>query len=138
MAFERLERCEAKVCAVRRIEGIITKGDRSSGQMTSRRTPYLNPKGGWNKSMDVKREISEDVYGIDPQRLHDMVKAILPELLSPVVEPHTHRYHVCRPDAIGMSGINFLPDHALAGRRCAVSIFKGTNGAPKSCYNVFR
>jgi hypothetical protein len=66
--------------------------------------------------MDVKREISEDVYGIDPQRLHDMAKAILPEPQSPMVERHTRRYHVCRPDATGMLGLWFLPNHALAGR----------------------
>jgi hypothetical protein len=47
--------------------------------MTSRRTPYLNPKGGRDKSMDVKREISEDVYGMVPQRLCDTAKAALPE-----------------------------------------------------------
>ena len=40
-----------------------------------------------------KREMSEDVYGLVLQRLRDMVKAGLPEPQSPVVEPHTHRYH---------------------------------------------
>jgi hypothetical protein len=29
--------------------------------------------------MDVKRELPEDVYGFDPQRLRDMAKAGLPE-----------------------------------------------------------
>ncbi len=29
--------------------------------------------------MDVKRELPEDVYSFDPQRLRDMVKAGLPE-----------------------------------------------------------
>jgi hypothetical protein len=33
-----------------------------------------------------KREIAEDVYGMVPQRLHDMVKAGLPEPQCPVVE----------------------------------------------------
>ena len=41
--------------------------------------------------MLVKREVSEDVYGTDPQHLSDMVKAGLLEPKSPVVEPHTRR-----------------------------------------------
>jgi|Tabmets5t2r1_1033131.scaffolds.fasta_scaffold05276_2 hypothetical protein len=39
--------------------------------------------------MDVKRGISEDVYGMAPQRLRDMAKAGLPEPQSPVVEAVT-------------------------------------------------
>jgi len=41
--------------------------------------------------MDVKRELSEDMYGLVPQRLRDMAKAGLPKAKSPVVEPHTRR-----------------------------------------------
>jgi len=37
--------------------------------------------------MDVKRGISEDVYGMVLQRLRDMAKAGLPEPQSPVVKP---------------------------------------------------
>ena len=54
--------------------------------MTLRRTPYLNLKGGWDKSMVIKRGISEDVYDIALQCLNDMVKAKLPKFQSPVVE----------------------------------------------------
>jgi hypothetical protein len=43
--------------------------------------------------MSEKRESLEGVYGAVPQDPRDMVKAILPESQSPVVEPHTHRYH---------------------------------------------
>ena len=39
---------------------------RSSGQMTPRRTANLNPKGGGDKSMTVKRGASEGVYGCGP------------------------------------------------------------------------
>ena len=41
--------------------------------------------------MAGKREMSEDVYGMVLQRLHDMVKAGLPESQCPVVELHTRR-----------------------------------------------
>jgi hypothetical protein len=43
--------------------------------MTPRRTTNLNPKGRGDKSMFVKREITEDVSGIVLQRLSDKVKA---------------------------------------------------------------
>jgi hypothetical protein len=59
--------------------------------MTLRRPPYLDPKGRGDKSMVGKREMSEDVYGMVPQRLCDMVKAELPEFQCPVVEPYTRR-----------------------------------------------
>ena len=50
-----------KVCAVSRTEGIATRGGRSSGLMTPRRTTDLDPKGRGDKSMLVKRETAEDV-----------------------------------------------------------------------------
>jgi hypothetical protein len=80
-----------------------------------------------------KREMSEDVYGMVLQRLHDTVRAALPEPQCPVVEPHTRREHVCIPDAIGKYGIGFLPCHALTDGRCVANAFKGMNGAPTSC-----
>ena len=79
-----------------------------------------------------KREMSEDVYGMVLQRLRDRVRAEWPESQCPVVELHTRREHVCTPDAIGMSGIKFLPDYALADGRCAASALKGMSGAPTS------
>jgi hypothetical protein len=47
--------------------------------MTPRRPPYLDPKGRGNNSMVGKRERSEDVYGLVPQRLRDTVRAGLPK-----------------------------------------------------------
>jgi hypothetical protein len=41
--------------------------------------------------MSVKRGTPEDVYGVAPQRLSDMVKAGLPEPQRPAVESHTLR-----------------------------------------------
>jgi len=38
---------------------------------------YLNLKRGGDKSMSLKREVSEIVYGMDSQRLYNMAKAIL-------------------------------------------------------------
>jgi hypothetical protein len=37
--------------------------------------------------MAGKRELPEDVYGYDPQRLRDTVKAALLEAQCPAVEP---------------------------------------------------
>jgi hypothetical protein len=50
-----------RLCAVSRTDGIATRGGRSSGLMTPRRTTYLDPKGRGDKSMLVKRETAEDV-----------------------------------------------------------------------------
>jgi len=43
--------------------------------------------------MSEKQGAWEGVYDVALQDPCDMVKAILPEPQSPVVEPHTHRYH---------------------------------------------
>jgi hypothetical protein len=44
--------------------------------------------------LSEKRESLEDAEGAVLQGPCDMAKAGLPELQSPVVEPHTHRYSV--------------------------------------------
>lgn len=44
--------------------------------------------------MSEKRESLEDAEGAVLQGPCDMAKAKLPELQSPVVETHTHRYSV--------------------------------------------
>jgi len=80
-----------KVCAVSRTDEIATRGGRSSGPMTPRRTPHLDPKGRGDKSMLVKRGAAEDVYAVVLQRLSDMAKTGLFEPQSPGVEPHTRR-----------------------------------------------
>ncbi len=78
-----------------RTERIATRGGRSSGQMTPRRTTHLDPKGRGDKSMGVKRGTTEDVHGVALQRLSNKAKAGLPEPQSPGVQPHTRRYHIC-------------------------------------------
>jgi hypothetical protein len=80
-----------QVCAVSRTDGIATRGGRSSGPMTPRRTTDLDPKGRGDKSMLVKRGTAEDVYAVVLQRLSDMAKTGLSESQSPGVEPHTRR-----------------------------------------------
>ena len=70
---------DMKVCAVVRTKGITTKGGRSLEQMTPRWTTNLNPKGGGDKSMYVKRGVLEDVYDMVLQHLSDKAKARLPE-----------------------------------------------------------
>ena len=85
------EPCEVRACAVSRTDGIATRGGRSSGTMTPRRTTDLDPKGRGDKSMLVKRGTVEDVYAAVLQRLSDMAKTGLSESQSPGVEPHTRR-----------------------------------------------
>src|SRR6266481_3122708 len=69
-----LEPDEGKLCAVSRTDGIATRGGRSSGSMTPRRTTDLDPKGRGDKSMLVKRGTAEDVYAVVLQRLSDTAK----------------------------------------------------------------
>ena len=72
----------SKECAVSRTERIATRGGRSSGYKTPRRTTNLDPKGKGDKSMSrllavgVKRGTAEDVYAVALQRLSDMAKAV--------------------------------------------------------------
>src|SRR5438128_5805838 len=63
-----------KACAVSRTDGIATRGGRSSGSMTPRRTTDLDPKGRGDKSMLVKRGTAEDVYAVVLRRLSDKAK----------------------------------------------------------------
>src|SRR5215471_6075038 len=86
-----LELGAARVCAVSRTDGIATRGGRSSGFMTPRRTTHLDPKGRGDKSMLVKQGTAEDVYAVVLQRLSDKAKTALFKPQSPGVEPHTRR-----------------------------------------------
>src|SRR6266446_4383131 len=92
-SFSR-EPCAVKACAVSRTEGIATRGGRSSGSMTPRRTTHLDPKGRGDKSMLGKRGTAEDVYAVVLQRLSDTAKTGLFESQSPGVEPHTRWQHI--------------------------------------------
>jgi hypothetical protein len=121
-----------------RTERIATTGGRSSRQLTPRRTTNLNPKGGGDNSMLVKRGVTEDVYGAALQRLSDRAKAGLPEPQCPGAEesrssvarlytdaPETHRFLLRRWDAL------------LAGR-WLVKPFKGMSAEPTSLSDVSR
>ncbi len=67
------------MCAMSRTDGIANTVGRSSRQMTSRRPTLPESERIGNKSMVGKRGTSEDVYGVALQRLHDRVRAGLPE-----------------------------------------------------------
>jgi RNA-directed DNA polymerase len=82
---------EPRGCAVSRTEGIATRGGRSSGQMTPRRTTDLDPKGRGNNSMCVKPRTSEDVWDVARRRLSNTAKAELPESQCPGAEAHARR-----------------------------------------------
>ncbi len=120
-----------KTCAVVRTERIATRGGRSSGQVTPRRTTNLDPKGRGDKSMFVKRGTAEGVYAVAPQRLSDMAKAGLPESQSPVVE-RTLVGNTPVTGAIGSHGFGFRSWYALSDGRCTASAFKGMSGEPTS------
>src|SRR6266704_7025768 len=86
------EPCARKRCAAGRGAASLTQS-RGVRRETPGSSTYLRAKAGGDKSMSEKRESLEGVYGAVPQDPRDMVKATLPESQSPVVEPHTHRYH---------------------------------------------
>src|SRR5713226_6673853 len=101
------EPCAVKPCAVSRTDGIATRGGRSSGSMTPRRTTDLDPKGRGDKSMLVKRGTAEDVYAVVLQRLSDTAKTGLFESQSPGVEAaHSSVAHLSS-DAIVSHGFAF-------------------------------
>ena len=90
--------------------------------MTPRRPPHLDPKGRGNNSMVGKREMSEDVYGMVLQRLHDMVRAALPEpcATSPRAGFSSRRREVRKNRPPGHPTYRMakaLGDHSLLGTR---------------------
>jgi len=113
---------EAKVCAVSRTDGIATRGGRSSGLMTPRRTTYLAPKGRGDKSMLVKWGTVEDVYAVVLQRLSDMAKTGLSEscATSPRAGFSSQRREVRKNRPLGHPTYRMakaLGDHSLLGTR---------------------
>src|SRR2546421_5113333 len=90
--YSMLELDEGKLCAAGRGAESLTQS-RGVRRETPGSSTYLRAKAGGDKSMSEKRESLEGVYDAVPQDPRDMVKATLPESQSPVVEPHTHRYH---------------------------------------------
>jgi len=63
--------------------------------------------------MVIKQGISENVYDIVLQHLNDMVKAILPELQSPVVQLSHSSVARLKPDAIDKHRVEFHLCYAL-------------------------
>ena len=80
-----LEPRAVKMCAVSRDKESSAKLSKVQDD-TLRRPPYLNPKGGGDKSMDGKRELEEGMYPTVPRRLGNKVKAKLPESQLPRVD----------------------------------------------------
>ncbi len=72
----------------------LLAGKRPEGKpdaLKGARPVWGNPKGSGDKSMSLKRGVSEDVYGTALQRLSDMAKAGLLESQCPVAEAHALR-----------------------------------------------
>ena len=63
--------------------------------------------------MLIKRVRLDDVYGIVPQHLSDMVKARLPESQCPAEESHSRREHVYIP-----APSEALDDLSVGGTSC--------------------
>src|SRR5215813_1078207 len=117
-----------------RTVGIATTGGRSSRQLTPRRTTYLDPKGGRDRSMLLKRGGAEDVYAPAPQRLSDKAKAALPEPQCPGMEcahPSVARLHA---DAYESPRLTFRRRYALLVGRWLMKLFKGMSAEPTSLY----
>ena len=66
-----------------------------------------------DKSMLIKRERLEDVYGIVPQHLSDMAKAVMPESQCPAEESHSRRERVYIP-----ASSEALDDLSVGGTSC--------------------
>jgi hypothetical protein len=115
-----------------RTAGIATAGGRSSRQMTPRRTTYLDPKGGRDRSMLLKRGGAEDVYGMALQRLRDRVRAGLPKSQSPGVEYSHSPVARLSADARESPRLAFRRGYALLTGRCPMRAFKGMSGGPTS------
>jgi hypothetical protein len=99
---------------------------------TPRRTTYLDPKGGRDSSMLLKRGVAEDVYGAALQRLRDRVRAGLPQSQSPGVEYAHSSVARLHADARESQRFDFCRWYALLTGRCPMRVLKGMNGRPTS------
>ena len=102
--------------------------------MTPRRTTYLDPKGGRDRSMLLKRRVAEDVYATAPLRLGDRAKAGLPEPQCPGGErshPSVARLYA---DARDSSRITSRRGHALITGRWLMKPSKGMSAEPTSLF----
>jgi hypothetical protein len=100
--------------------------------MTPRRTTYLDPKGGRDRSMLLKRGGAEDVYAPALQRLRDRVRAGLPQSQSPGVEYAHSSVARLYADARESQRFDFRRWYALLTGRCPMRVLKGMNGGPTS------
>jgi len=82
--------------------------------------------------MLIKREISEDVYGMVLQRLRDKAKA---DCLNPNVQGWNRTLvgSTSDTDAIESHRFYFRRRYALLDGRCVANAFKGMCGEPTSC-----
>jgi len=131
-AYSTEEPCAAKVCAMSRTVGIATTGGRSSRQLTPRRTTYLDPKGGRDRSMLLKRGGAEDVYAPALQRLSDRAKAELPEPQCPGVECAHSSVARLHADARESQRFHFRRWYALLTGRWLMKPLKGMSAEPTS------
>jgi hypothetical protein len=122
----------SKGCAMSRTEEIATAGGRSSRRMTPRRTTYLDPKGGRDRSMLLKRGGAEDVYAPALQRLSDRAKAELPEPQCPGVERAHSSVARLHAGARDSHRLTFRRGYALITGRWLMKPFKGMSAEPTS------
>jgi hypothetical protein len=125
---------DEKGCAMSRTAGIATAGGRSSRQLTPRRTTYLDPKGGRDRSLLLKRGGTEDVDGAALQRLSATAKAGLPEPQCPGVESSPSSVARLYADARDSSRFRFRLEYALVEGRWLVKLLKGMSAEPTSLY----
>jgi len=100
--------------------------------MTPRRTTYLTLKGEGDRSMLLKRGVTEDVYGAALQRLSDTAKAALPEPQCPGVESAHSSVARLYADALDSHRLKFRPWYALVEGRWLMKLFKGMSAEPTS------
>jgi hypothetical protein len=106
--------------------------------MTPRRTTYLDPKGGRDRSMLLKQGGAEDVYAPALQRLSDRAKAELPEPQCPGVEPSHSSVARLYADAIDSHRSSCRLWDALVEGRWLVKLFKDMSAEPTSLSDVSR
>jgi hypothetical protein len=103
-------------CAVSRTDGMATRGGRSAGPMTPRRTSDLDPQGRGDTSLVGKRGTAEDGDVVVLQRLSDRAKPGVCASHSPGVEPHTRREHSGHPTPVRARGAT-----CASGTPCAMA-----------------
>jgi hypothetical protein len=106
--------------------------------MTLRRTTDLTLKGEGDKSMLLKRGVTEDVYEAALQRLRDRAKAALPEPQCPGVEPSHSSVARLYTDALDTHRLSWRLWDALVEGRWLMKLFKDMSAEPTSRSDVSR